>query len=324
MKKHPGRMFFYVIMEKNEVKDMEAIFVKAIGFILVILIAFILKKLNVLSKRDGQTIATIIMNVTLPCALLCNASGITIDISMIFILLIGLFSNVIMLTIANILSRKESPLVRGYYMINCSGYNIGNFALPFVQTFFPGMGVAYLCMFDVGNSIMCLGGAYAFAGSVASAGDKLTVKNLLKKLFSSIPFDVYILIFVLALFKIQLPGQILSIASFIGAGNGFLAMFMIGLLLEIKINPSEMKMVMKTLFIRIFFGAILMLIVYFLIPIPLLAKKIVVLAMAAPITTVSAVFSRNIGYHKDAPAIASSLSIIISIVILTVLIMIFA
>lgn len=105
------------------------------------------------------------------------------------------------------------------------------------------------------------------------------------------------MIFVLALFKISIPQPILSVASFIGTGNGFLAMFMIGLLLEIKINPAEMKIVLKTLIIRVFFGAILMCIVYFFIPIPLLAKKIVVLAMAAPITTVSAVFSKNIGYH---------------------------
>lgn len=303
---------------------MEAIFVKALGFILVIIIAFVLKQLKILDKRDGQTIATIIMNVTLPCALLCNASGIIVDFSMLLILFIGIVSNIIMLVIAYLLSRKEGPLNQGYYMINCSGYNIGNFAMPFVQTFFPGMGVAYLCMFDVGNSIMCLGGTYALAGSVDSSGDKLTIKAVLKKLFSSIPFDVYVLIFVLALFKIQLPGQILLIASFIGAGNGFLAMFMIGLLLEVKINPTEMKMVVKTLFIRLFFGAILMAIVYFMIPLPILSRKIIVLAMAAPITTVSAVFSRNIGYRKDAPAIASSLSIIISIIVLTVLIMIFA
>ena len=75
-------------------------------------------------------------------------------------------------------------------------------------------------------------------------------------------------------------------------------MFMIGLLLEVKINQTEMKMVMKTLFIRLFFGAILMIIVYFLLPLPLLAKKIAVLAMAAPITTVAAVFSRHIGYRN--------------------------
>ncbi len=303
---------------------MEAIFVKAIGFILVIIIGFVLKQIKILDKRDGQTIATIIMNVTLPCALLCNGNGVTINAAMLMVLAIGLSSNIIMLVISYFLSKKEGALNQGYYMLNCSGYNIGNFAMPFVQTFFPGMGVAYLCMFDVGNSIMCLGGTYALAGSVASSGSKLTLKNLLKKLFSSIPFDVYILIFILAVFHVQLPDHIISIASFIGAGNGFLAMFMIGLLLEVKINPMEMKMVVKTLFIRLFFGMILMLAVYFALPLPLLAKKIAVLAMAAPITTVAAVFSRNIGYRKDAPAIASSLSIIISIFVLTVLIMIFA
>ena len=303
---------------------MEAIFGKAIGVILVIIIGFVLKQIKILDKRDGQTIATIIMNVTLPCALLCNGNGVTINAAMLMVLAIGLSSNIIMLVISYFLSKKEGALNQGYYMLNCSGYNIGNFAMPFVQTFFPGMGVAYLCMFDVGNSIMCLGGTYALAGSVASSGSKLTLKNLLKKLFSSIPFDVYILIFILAVFHVQLPDHIISIASFIGAGNGFLAMFMIGLLLEVKINPMEMKMVVKTLFIRLFFGMIIMLAVYFALPLPLLAKKIAVLAMAAPITTVAAVFSRNIGYRKDAPAIASSLSIIISIFVLTVLIMIFA
>ena len=47
--------------------------------------------------------------------------------------------------------------------------------------------------------------------------------------------------------------------------------------------------------------------------------------MAAPITTVSAVFfQKSIGYHRDAPAISSSLSIIISIAVLVVLIIMFA
>lgn len=302
---------------------MAEIMIKAAGFVFVIIIAFILKQVHVLEKRDGLTIATIIMNVTLPCALLTNASGITIDQSMIILLLIGLASNIIMLFISFMLSRKEENILKGYYMINCSGYNIGNFVMPFVQSFFPGMGVAYLCMFDVGNSIMCLGGSYALAGSVASSNQKLTPKTVIKKLFSSIPFDVYLLIFVLALFKISIPQQILSMASFIGAGNGFLAMFMIGLLLEVKINPLEMKIVLKTLLIRVLFGAILMSIVYFIVPIQCLLKNCC-LAMAAPITTVSAVFSKNIGYHRDAPAISSSLSIIISIAVLVVLIIMFA
>ena len=34
-------------------------------------------------------------------------------------------------------------------------------------------------MFDVGNSIMCLGGSYALAGSVASSNQKLTPKTVI-------------------------------------------------------------------------------------------------------------------------------------------------
>ena len=162
---------------------MAEIMIKAAGFVFVIIIAFVLKQVHVLEKRDGLTIATIIMNVTLPCALLTNASGITIDQSMLLLLLIGLTSNIIMLFISYILSKKEDNVLKGYYMINCSGYNIGNFVMPFVQSFFPGMGVAYLCMFDVGNSIMCLGGSYAFAGSLASSNQNYFHQFLLMSIF---------------------------------------------------------------------------------------------------------------------------------------------
>lgn len=74
---------------------MAEIMIKAAGFVFVIIIAFILKQVHVLEKRDGLTIATIIMNVTLPCALLTNASGVTIDQSMLILLLVGLASNII-------------------------------------------------------------------------------------------------------------------------------------------------------------------------------------------------------------------------------------
>ena len=66
---------------------MAEIMIKAACFVFVIIIAFILKQVHVLEKRDGLTIATIIMNVTLPCALLTNASGVTIDQSILILLL---------------------------------------------------------------------------------------------------------------------------------------------------------------------------------------------------------------------------------------------
>ena len=292
------------------------VLIKALGFVIVIVIGFLLKQFRILKKEDGYTLATIIMNVTLPCALFSNANGITINGA-------GIILNVLMVAIGYFVSNGKSAPTRAAYMINCSGYNIGNFVLPFVQAFFPGMGVAYLCMFDVGNALMGLGGTFAIASSVVSSEQKLSVSNVIKKLFSSIPFDVYIVIFFLALFKIKIPAPILSITDFIGAGNGFLAMLMIGLLLEIKISHDDFKDLISILSYRLLGNMLLMALCFFLLPLPLLAKKILIIALAAPISTVSAVFTRQCKYEGEVAAVANSLSILIGIGVLVVLLMLF-
>lgn len=299
------------------------VLIKALGFIIVIIIGFLLKQFKILKKEDGFTLATIIMNVTLPCALFSNANGIVINGAMIVLIIMGIVLNLLMVAVGYFVSKGKPAPTRAAFMINCSGYNIGNFVLPFVQAFFPGMGVAYLCMFDVGNALMGLGGTFAIASSVVSSDQKLTVKSVVKKLFSSIPFDVYIVIFFLALFKIKIPAPVLSITDFIGAGNGFLAMLMIGILLEIKISHNDFKDLISILSYRLLGNVLLMLLCFFLLPLPLLARKILVISIAAPISTVSAVFTRQCKYEGEVAAVANSLSILIGIGVLVVLLMLF-
>lgn len=298
------------------------VLIKSLTFILIIVIGYTLKKVDVLKKSDANVVATIIMNITLPCALLTSANGIELDATILILITIGIISNVVMMIIGYIASIKDDAKMKGAFMINTSGYNIGNFVLPFVQSFFPGMGVVYLCSFDIGNALMGLGITYAVADHVASGENHFDIKELFKKLFSSIPFDVYVLIFILAIFKLQIPSPILTIASTIGAGNSFLAMLMIGLMLEIKVSPLEAKNVFKILGLRIV-GTIVVSLLTLLLPIPLLAKEIMIMAYCAPLSTVSAVFTRKIGYHGDMSATANSLSILVSIVCMVVLLLIF-
>lgn len=298
------------------------VLIKSLTFILIIVIGYTLKKVDVLKKSDANVVATIIMNITLPCALLTSANGIELDATILILIAIGIISNVVMMIIGYIASIKDDAKMKGAFMINTSGYNIGNFVLPFVQSFFPGMGVVYLCSFDIGNALMGLGMTYAVADHVASGENHFDIKELFKKLFSSIPFDVYVLIFILAIFKLQIPSPILTIASTIGAGNSFLAMLMIGLMLEIKVSPLEAKNVFKILGLRIV-GTIVVSLLTLLLPIPLLAKEIMIMAYCAPLSTVSAVFTRKIGYQGDMSATANSLSILVSIVCMVVLLLIF-
>ncbi|WP_270524926.1 AEC family transporter [Longibaculum muris] len=298
------------------------VLIKSLTFILIIVIGYTLKKVDVLKKSDANVVATIIMNITLPCALLTSANGIELDATILILIAIGIISNVVMMIIGYIASIKDDAKMKGAFMINTSGYNIGNFVLPFVQSFFPGMGVVYLCSFDIGNALMGLGMTYAVADHVASGENHFDIKELFKKLFSSIPFDVYVLIFILAIFKLQIPSPILTIASTIGAGNSFLAMLMIGLMLEIKVSPLEAKNVFKILGLRIV-GTIVVSLLTLFLPIPLLAKQIMIMAYCAPLSTVSAVFTRKIGYQGDMSATANSLSILVSIVCMVVLLLLF-
>ncbi len=103
------------------------VFITSFTFVLIIVIAYTLKKWKVLKKQDANILATIIMNVTLPCALLTSANGISLDITIIILIIIGILSNVLMIVVGYIASRKERPILKGTYMINVSGYNIGNF-----------------------------------------------------------------------------------------------------------------------------------------------------------------------------------------------------
>lgn len=298
------------------------VMIKSLTFVLIIVIAYTLKQKKVLKKEDANVLATIIMNITLPCALLTSANGIELNVTILILIAIGILSNVVMIIIGYIASMKENNCLKGAFMINTSGYNIGNFVLPFVQSFFPGLGVVYLCSFDIGNALMGLGITYAVADHVASGENHFDVKELLKKLFSSIPFDVYILIFILAIFKLQVPTPILTIATTIGAGNSFLAMLMIGLMLEIKVSSTEAKNVFKIIVLRVI-GTLIISVTTLFLPLPLLAKQILIMAYCAPLSTVSAVFTRKIGYHGDMSATANSLSIIISVVCMIVLLLIF-
>ena len=79
---------------------------------------------------------------------------------------------------------------------------------------------------------MCLGGTFTAASTVVSSDQKPTFYSIIKKLFSSIPFCTYIVLFFLSLFHISIPTQVLTITSIAGNANAFLAMLMIGILLE--------------------------------------------------------------------------------------------
>ena len=302
---------------------MKEVMVKSLGFICIVILGYILKKKGFFKKEDGLFLSKIVMNITLPAALIAGASSMNINYVAIIIILVGLISNLFNIFLVKYIERRKSPVTKAIGIVNCAGYNVGNFAIPFAASFFEPTALLYMCMFDMGNACMVLGGSYALAKNEVDGSGRLNVKKLIKTLLRTVPFDVLIFLLVISILKISIPKEITTIASMIGSANAFLAMLMIGIILEINITKNQAKAVTKLLGIRYFGNIIFSCIVYFSLPVPILAKQMIVLVLFSPLSTISAVYSKMIDPDNPIPALANSISIILGIFIMTGLLIVF-
>lgn len=247
---------------------------------------------------------------------LSSAIGIEMSYMLIICMLIGFFVNIFTMILSYLLTYKESKLERGTYMIACSGYDVGNFVLPYVKTCFDNTGVIYLTSFNIANTMMSMGLTYALASSIVYKESHFDIIGFIKKLLSSVCFDVYIFIFLMACFHISLPSIIVNITGIIGSINTYLVMIMFGLKLEIDLKDNKMFSIIAIRLIC----AVLLSFVTLLLPIVTIAKKVFILTYFGPLVSVSSIYARKLGYEGSMVANANSLSIILSMIIMTILI----
>ena len=302
---------------------MSAILLKAGGFLFIIFIGYVLKRIGVFSVDDSQFLTKLIMRVTLPSAIFSGFKGLHISKTLLFVTAIGLVLNGIMIGVALVVARKKKPSEKAFFMINTSSYNIGNFTIPFTQAFFPPEALAVVCMFDVGNAFMCLGMTFALASCVASGESGFNFKRIGKTLVSSTPFMTHITMLTLCSLQIYLPDGVYTVVGMVGSANSFLAMLLIGILFAVHMKPEHARNIGEILFLRVLFSVIFALVIYYVLPLPLLIRQILVIVVFSPILSVAPVFSERCGYDKSVAAVLNSLAIPISMVAMTTLLIIF-
>jgi len=207
-------------------------------------------------------------------------------------------------------------------MINLSGFNIGAFVLPFTQVFLGAEGVVALCVFDCGNSIMCTGGTYAMASAVAGEGQRQGAAGFFRKLFSSIPMDVYVIMVVLSFFQIRLPLLVRTFAGLVGNANAFLAMLLIGIGFEWRMKKEEVKETLFIVLTRYAAAAVCAVLAVKLLPFSSEVIKAMVLAAFAPLSALSPVFTERTGGDVSLSSTINSITILISTIIITSLLVV--
>jgi hypothetical protein len=289
------------------------VLLRAACFIGIILLGYFLRRINFFKEGDFDVLAKIALKITLPAAIICNVNGSEISIGMLGIALIGFGGGVLYLIVMYLLNLRSSREQCAFEMLNSTAYNIGNFTMPFAQSFFGPSGVLVTSIFDTGNAIVCLGGAYSVCAMIKGDGGKFSLKPIVKKLVSSVPFDTYMIMAALCLLHISLPSPVVSFAQIIANANAFVAMLMIGVGFRLSGDMSQMKSIARILVVRYGIALALSLGIYFLLPLPLEYRRILSIVVFAPIASAAPAFTAELKSDVGLSSAINSISILISL-----------
>lgn len=298
---------------------METVLVKAFGFLFMIALGFVLKRVGLFSLDDSGLLSKLVLKITLPMAIISNFRGLELNRSYLLAIGVGFGVHIVAIAVVLLLTRKKSPAHKAFYIINTSGYNIGLCTLPYMSSFFAADAVALVCMFDVGNAIMCFGITFTIAMMIAKGKEGINGKEIFKTLFSSMPFVTYLVMILLCAENIQLPEPVYTVAGMIGQANAFLAMLLIGILFEPKINKSELKDMTGVFLLRMALGIAFALLIYYFLPVPLMYKQILAIIVFSPILSVAPIYTERCGYNRSVAAVLNSFMLPFSMVVMTIL-----
>ena len=222
---------------------MAQVLCKVFSFVLVILLGVVTARSGKLGKGADRLISKIVFNLTLPCAIIRAFESYDFNVSLLGLVGLGFAATVIPYFLSLFVYRNKPQQERIVQQLSVCGFNIGCFALAFVQAFFPAGCVVATCLFDAGNSLMGTGGTYALTQTLVlgnddqSRGQKL--KTFCKTLFSSMAFDSYIVLIAMGLLGLKIPTEVITLIDPIANANAFLAMFMVGLIDPLQPHGQE-------------------------------------------------------------------------------------
>lgn len=287
-------------------------------FISIIILGFILKIVGLFKDSDFSVLSNIVLKITLPAAIVVNFANMQIDFSMLTIALLGFFGGAIYVCVALLINTKSSKDQRAFDVLNLPGYNIGVFALPFIQGFLGPIGVVSTSLFDVGNAFICLGGSFGIASAIKN-GSSFSFKRIVKALLRSVPFITYIFMMILCLARIPFPVQIVDFAQIIANANAFLAMLMIGVGFKLTADRKQISRIVKIVSLRYGIAAVLAAVFYFLLPFSAEIRNTLVILAFSPIGAAVPPFTKELNSDYGLSSAINSICIICSIVFMVIL-----
>lgn len=299
---------------------MESVFIKVAAFVTIICAGYLAGRSGKLGSNPGGLVSKIVFNFTLPCAVIHAFGGADFTYDLLLLFVVGVVFNFASYFAMMALVRGADRADRVFYLCNICGYNIGCFALPFVQAFFPPAQAVATCLFDAGNAIMMSGGTYALTSVVAGEErPEHPVRLVAKRLFSSVTVDIYLLLVALAVLGIKIPAGIVEFTEPMANANAFLAMFMLGLMTNLHVDASKLGRAAKLLAARVVFSVLFTLIALYALPFSMGVRIVICMVVWAPVGSMGPVFTLWCKGDHGLAGFVNAVTIIMSIVAMLVI-----
>lgn len=294
---------------------MLSIVIKAGCFVAIIFLGWFLRKIGFFKAEDFSILSRIVLRITLPAAIVANCAGRQISPAMLAISLLGFGFSMFYILCGYLLCRHQGKREQAFYMLNLTGFNIGNFTMPFIQSFLGPAAMLTTSLFDVGNAVVCLGTAYSLA-AVVQEGQKFSMKRVGKVLVRSVPFLAHISMAALALLHWNLPKPIVEFAGILGNANPFLAMLMLGVGFKLSGDRQQIGSIAKGLAVRYAGALVFASACFFLLPLEAESRIALVVLCLSPISSAIPAFTAELKGDVGLSSAINSISILISLVLI--------
>ena len=306
----------YCKAQRKEYRKLNNVFIITLGMIC---LGYLLKILGIFKEKDGEVIAKIVFNLTLPALFFTNFSQAELEFSLIWLSIIAILFNLFMIAIGLLVYRKEERRLKGMYVIMLPVGN-GLFFFPLVEAIWGSTGLVHFGMFDMANAFTLYCISYFIANYFSVGKGKADYKYIGSRMLKSAPLMTYVVVILINLLGINLPEIFLQLTGTIAQANMPLTFFMVGLYLNFNFDIKQVKDMAKVIGIRYIAGLVVGVALLFILPFSSLFKYIVLCALLLPTPAVLIPYAIEFDYDIKLIAAISNATIILSFFILWIIV----
>ncbi|MYL34501.1 AEC family transporter [Pontibacillus yanchengensis] len=284
--------------------------------VLIIALGYILKRTNLIKEQDGEGLARIIFNLTLPSLLIVTFHDIEIDSSLILLIVIAIVYGLIQAALGLLLFKNEEKRTKGMLSMMAPGFNIGLFAFPLVEAIWGEEGLKYFGMFDFGNALIVFGVIYVIGSIYSDAGERKDLRHMVGKVTKSVPLITYVIVCTLNFTGVTIPSVIIEVSETISVANMPLSLLLLGIYLNFSFAKGSSSQIIKLLSLRYVVGLGIGILMFVFLPFESMFKYTVLIALILPMSASVLPYAVEFDYDRKFVGTVSNITIIVSFFLL--------